>query len=83
VRCPILPFLKPKKLAATIIAHRKSDGTRAPDQHEGEEKPELMGMAEKLIGAVHSKDAKSVAEVVREMHGHLAPKSDKEKEEKA
>lgn len=60
-----LPFLKPRKLASVIIAKVKPEGNVEPMHEEGDEQPELMGVAESLISAVHAKDAAAVAEALR------------------
>lgn len=68
----MLPFMQPKKLASSIIAHRLVKGTAAPDEHEGEHAPELMQHAESLISAVHAKDAHSVASAMKAAHEHMS-----------
>lgn len=61
----MLPFLKPKKITSIIIAKHKPEGGIEPMHEEDEEMPELVGAAESLISAVHSKDAKAVAEALK------------------
>lgn len=61
----MLPFLKPKKMSSVIIAKIKPEGKIEPSHEEGEEMPELIGAAESLISAVHSKDANAVAECLK------------------
>jgi len=63
----MLPFLKPNKMAAVIMANRKPDGGVSDEKEEGEASPELMNMAEDLISAVHMKDAKAVAEILESL----------------
>ncbi len=73
----LLPFLQPKKLAASIIAKRHSDGTKE-EHKEDEHHPELMGAAEDMISAVHAKDTHKVASAMKRAHEHLNPKEQKE-----
>lgn len=60
----MLPFLQPKKLSAVIMASHKPNGSVEPENEEGEHTPELMGASEDLISAIHSKDAKAVADAI-------------------
>lgn len=60
----MLPFLKPKKMSAVIIAKTKPEGGVEPMHEEGEQMPEMVGIAEALISAIHSKDANAVAEAL-------------------
>lgn len=79
----MLPFLQPKKAAATIISTRRSDGTsEAPDMEEGEHHPELMKHAESLINGIHAKDSNRVAEAMQNIHNHLNPKELKDASDK-
>lgn len=64
----MLPFLKPKKLASTIIASTKKDGGLQPKREEGEHSPELMKAAEDAIGGFHAKDAKALVSAMSRMH---------------
>lgn len=52
----MLPFLKPKQASNTIIV--ESGKERKEDQQPSE----LMAISEQLISAIHSKDAKAVAD---------------------
>jgi hypothetical protein len=62
----MLPFLKPKRAASVIMTTRSAAGEKVgADQEQGEQNPELMSIAEKLIGAVHAKDASAVAEALQ------------------
>ena len=70
----MLPFLKPKQIGSVIIARRKASGSIEPEQEEGSEHPAMVNAAEKMISAVHAKDATSVAEAMRMAHEHLNPK---------
>jgi hypothetical protein len=63
----MLPFLKPKNIASTIISSYKPEGKLADEHEEGDMHPELMKHAESLISAVHAKDAKAVAEAMQAM----------------
>lgn len=63
----MLPFLKPKKLASTIIAKMGPDNKRE-EHEEGEHSPELMAAAEDAIGGFHAKDAKAVVDAMTRMH---------------
>lgn len=64
----MLPFLKPEKVGAIIVARRKPDGSHmaeggmAEDGHV--ENAELLAAATDLVRAVHAKDAKGVAEAL-------------------
>lgn len=77
----MLPFLQPKKLAATVIAQRKSDGTSDGQDHkEDEPHPELKSAAEDMIRAVHAKDTNGVAAAMQRAHEHLSPKEQEDNE---
>lgn len=52
----MLPFLKPDKAAAVIIAKRKKNGSQEIEETV-EDMPELKAAVEDLISAVHAKDA--------------------------
>jgi len=60
-----LPFLKPKQMAATIIAKVKPNGTL---ESKSDEKPnkDLSG-AEALISAIHAKDAQAVMDALAKL----------------
>lgn len=60
----MLPFLKPKNISSVIMTKIKPEGGIEPVNEEGEPAPEMMAVAEELISAVHSKDAKALAEVL-------------------
>jgi hypothetical protein len=60
-----LPFLKPKSVAALIIAHRKSNGSIQDSHMEGEPMPELIQAAEDLMSAFNNKDARGVAMAIQ------------------
>ncbi len=53
----VLPFLKPKRMASTIMATRAADGTEKP--------PEDSSLAQKLMDAIHSKDVSALAAVLK------------------
>lgn len=57
----MLPFLKPKQMASTIIMNSKES------RKEGEQPSELMSIAEKLIQHIHSKNAEGVAECLAKL----------------
>lgn len=77
----MLPFLKPKNIASTIIAsYSPEKGVRA-EHEEGEQHPELMKHAESLISAIHAKDAKSVAEAMSNINEHMNADESAESEE--
>ena len=61
----MLPFLQPRKQAGVIIAKRTPKETTEVIEEEGEHAPGLMAAAEDLISAVHSKDAKGVADAFK------------------
>lgn len=65
----MLPFLKPNKIAAVIIAHHKPEGGLSDEKEEGEAAPKMMEAAEALISAIHMKDAKAVAEALEQAMG--------------
>ena len=83
----MLPFLKPKITTSVVIAKHKPEGGLEPLHEEGHEMPELVGAAEELISAVHSKDAHAVAEALKsafeicEMYPHEEGKHIEEEEE--
>lgn len=64
----MLPFLKPKVAVSVIIARQK-DGKLTDQHEEGQEHAKYLETAEKLISAVHSKDAEAVAKILMSMHG--------------
>ncbi len=61
----MLPFLKPKKQVGIIVAHRKPDGGPEITHEEGDELHALEAISEDLIRAMHSKDARAVAESLK------------------
>ena len=67
------------------MARRKPDGSTQVMHEEGEQDPALMAAAEDLISAVHSKDAKAVAEALKSafdiMESNEPAKSDEGQEE--
>lgn len=66
-----LPFLKPDKAVAVIIA-RLSDKNKIEVEHaEGEAPPALQEAAEALIRAVHLKDAAGVVEALTDAFKEL------------
>lgn len=56
------PYLQPQKPGSVLVGHRKENGTS--DLSAGEPNHALMAAAEDLIRAVHSKDAKAVADAL-------------------
>lgn len=68
----MLPFLKPKAAAAIIMSKRASDGTVKSEQPEGAENSPLMSIAEKLISAVHAKDAAAMVAVLEALEARDA-----------
>lgn len=67
----MLPFLKPKVAAGTIIMHRKPTGEKSAEHAETESHPELANHAAKLIDAMHAKDNNSAAEALQAIHEHF------------
>jgi hypothetical protein len=59
----LLPFLKPKRIADTIIASRNSKGEVKEDQKVSDD---MLKVAESLISAVNDKDASRVASCLKE-----------------
>lgn len=57
--------MKPKKLATLIIAKRKPSGAVEHSHEEGEQPSKYVDKAETMIRAIHSKDAKQLAEVIQ------------------
>lgn len=64
----MLPFLKPKRIADTIIASRSAKG-----QNKDEEKQSdgMVAIAESLISAVHDKDASRVSAALQAAWNHM------------
>lgn len=60
----MLPFLKPKQMASTIIMN--NDKT---ENKESEQPSELMAISEQLIKAIHDKDASAVASALSKLDG--------------
>ena len=77
----MLPFLKPKKMASVVMAVRAKDGTEKSSKPEGEHKREHMELAQKLISAVHAKDAEAVASVLESLMDAEADEAPEAKEE--
>lgn len=65
-----LPFLKPKKMASTIIARRK-DSTSAPTEVESEVAPKLTEHVDSLISAIHEKDSTRASAALQGIHEHF------------
>ena len=63
----MLPFLKPKKMASVIMAVRAKNGTEKSSKPADEHKPEHVELAQKLISAIHAKDAEAVASVLESL----------------
>ncbi|GAC1502062.1 MAG: hypothetical protein NVS1B10_06660 [Candidatus Saccharimonadales bacterium] len=66
----MLPFLKPKQAASTIVANRKPSGA-VEMASQPEHSPELLAHAQKLTDALHAKDIPAVAEHMTALHKHL------------
>jgi hypothetical protein len=70
----MLPFLKPKKLASTIITNRMtSDGKTLPEKEETH--PDLLDASSRLVSGIHAKDAQQVADAMQSIHEHFMAKS--------
>lgn len=70
----MLPYLKPKRLAETIIASRGAKSTE-------DEKPaqdEMVTKAEALISAIADKDATRVASILSSLMHKDEPQDEKE-----
>lgn len=63
----MLPFMKLKKQGAVMQA-KPSEGGTEPMNEEEEHSPGIMSAAEDLISAVHSKDARAVADALKAHH---------------
>ena len=71
----MLPFLKPRKQSGSIAQTvRAANGSESSREEDAEHPAELMAHSERLISAVHAKDAQKVAEVMAEMHEHFNAK---------
>lgn len=59
----MLPFLKPRQAASTILERRKADGNTKPTEQPDEESmhPVLLEAAEHIIGGLADKDTARVA----------------------
>ncbi len=57
----MLPFLKPRKLGAVMIAHSKPEGGIEDMHEEGENDPGLLSAMEDLHSAMNSKDMDAMA----------------------
>lgn len=69
----MLPFLKPKQAGSVVEYKMHEDGDQEPMREEGEHSPGMMSAAEDLISAIHSKDAKAVADAMKAHHDlHMA-----------
>jgi hypothetical protein len=60
----MLPYLQPKKLAATIMAKMSKDSPKT-ESVEGEQKPELITACESIISAISTKDATRLADAIK------------------
>jgi galactokinase/mevalonate kinase-like predicted kinase len=59
----LLPFLKPKRIADTIIASRNS---KSESKDEEQQSDAMLKVAEALVSAVHDKDASRVASALKQ-----------------
>jgi hypothetical protein len=75
----MLPFLKPKVAVSVIIARQK-DGKLTDEHEEGQEHAKHMEAAEKLIAAVHEKDAEAVAKILMSLTGSEEAEESKDAE---
>lgn len=57
----MLPFLKPKNVASTIISNRKKDGQPNAEKRSDEASAELMQHTESLMQGMATKDSSQVA----------------------
>lgn len=64
----MLPFLKPKRMAASIAQRIKPNGTLESQSDEKQDRP--TDLASKLINAVHAKDAQAVQDVIDAIMGN-------------
>ena len=72
----MLPFLKPKKLATTIISKHMSN---EPAEEQGEPAHKFMAVAESMIRAMKADDTKALAECLEELQ-EIDQAIDEEKE---
>lgn len=77
----MLPFLQPKKAASVIIAKRAKTGEEVASAPEGEHSPEHIDAAEKIISAVHAKDANALATHIKAFMSHKDEAVDGKSEE--
>lgn len=69
-----LPFLKPKKSGSVVSVVAVKDGKSESQGEENEPNPKMLEIGEKLISAIHAKDAHEVAESLTQLHQHMNPK---------
>lgn len=62
----MLPFLKPKKQTGLIIAHRIPDGGSQLSHEEGDDLQALESAAEEIIRAIQAKDARQLANAIKD-----------------
>ena len=63
----MLPFMKPKAQTGIMTTYRKPDSEEPAAPTETEEYDETHGIAEDILRAISTKDAKSLAEALKDM----------------
>lgn len=63
----MLPFMKPKAQAGIMTTYRKPDSDESAQAPETEQYDETHGIAEDILRAVSTKDAKALAEALKDM----------------
>lgn len=78
----MLPFLKARKAATTIIERRKATGETAPTEQskEADMHPVLLEASEHLIHGIQDKDSARVAKGLSMAHEHLSSSPDESDE---
>ena len=63
----MLPFMKPKAQAGILTTYRKSDSEEPQAPTDQELYSETEGIAEDIMRAINMKDAKALAEAMKDM----------------
>jgi hypothetical protein len=63
----MLPYLKAKRMSASIMSSHKADGGVVDEPKEEELHPAVMTVAEDILQAISMKDAKRLAEALKSM----------------
>lgn len=69
----MLPFLKPQRIASTIVMHKNEKGETTAQHEEDEAHPKHRQLAEAILSAVKSGNADELAMCIEQL---MAPKTE-------